>query len=701
MPHIQLLKKEIAELIAAGEVVERPASVAKELIENSIDASARHITVEIRRGGISLLRITDDGCGIAAEDVPTAFLRHATSKISSAEDLDSISSLGFRGEALAATSAVSRVELITRRAEDESGTHYMTEGGTETLFEETGCAAGTTIIVNDIFYNTPARMKFLKKDVSEGNAVAVVVDRAALSHPEISFKFIREGRQTLSTPGDGRLESAVYSVLGRDFARSVIPVSAENGGITVDGLICRPVNCRSSRSLQFTFLNGRFVQSGTVVAAVEQAYKHSVMVGKFPAFVLNISLPFGAVDVNVHPAKTQVRFSDEKAVFEAVYFAVRAALSKGDTRPQLSPAAKRKAESISAFADAAGEKYKQQVFGISSAAGENRSDRPADSASRRVSETASETASEIAPGADSPKAAVTSAEQSRLSDNPGLLFDHPAVRDFVRRSVSVDITREPEELNAAKPAAETAAHETAAQNEPSAAVSDNAAPEGIAAETAKTAESAPAARNGQPAGGKPADERSAEAETAEPIRFIGEAFSTYIIAEKGDSVFLIDKHAAHERILFEQLRASGRTEVQQLLAPVRLTLGKQEYDAAINNLSLLAEAGFEAEDFGNGTVIFRSVPAALSREDAAAVCEEAVAGLVSFGSVDRSRTDDLYHMIACKAATKGGYRSSAEELKTLAERILSSNDIMYCPHGRPVAFEIKRRELEKQFGRIQ
>lgn len=696
MPHIQLLKKEIAELIAAGEVVERPASVAKELIENSIDASARHITVEIRRGGISLLRITDDGCGIAAEDVPTAFLRHATSKISSAEDLDSISSLGFRGEALAATSAVSRVELITRRAEDESGTHYMTEGGTETLSEETGCAAGTTIIVNDIFYNTPARMKFLKKDVSEGNAVAAVVDRAALSHPEISFKFIREGRQTLSTPGDGRLESAVYSVLGRDFARSVIPVSAENGGITVDGLICRPVNCRSSRSLQFTFLNGRFVQSGTVVAAVEQAYKHSVMVGKFPAFVLNISLPFGAVDVNVHPAKTQVRFSDEKTVFEAVYFAVRAALSKGDTRPQLTPAAKRKAESISAFADASDKKYKQQVFGVDSAAGEKRSERSAASESRRVSEAVSETASEIAPGADSPKSAVSATEQSRLSDNPELFFEHPAVRDFVRRSVSVDITREPGELNTAKPAAETAA-----QKEPSAAVSDNAAPERIAAETAKTAESAPVARNGQPAGGKPADERSAEAETAEPIRFIGEAFSTYIIAEKGDSVFLIDKHAAHERILFEQLRASGRTEVQQLLTPVRLTLGKQEYDAAINNLSLLAEAGFEAEDFGNGTVIFRSVPAALSREDAATVCEEAVAGLVSFGSVDRSRTDDLYHMIACKAATKGGYRSSAEELKTLAERILSSNDIMYCPHGRPVAFEIKRRELEKQFGRIQ
>ena len=654
MPHIKLLKKEIAELIAAGEVVERPASVAKELIENSIDAGATHITVEIRRGGISLLRITDNGCGMANEDVPIAFLRHATSKIRTADDLYSIASLGFRGEALAATCAVSRVELITRQPESDSGTHYMIEGGEETLNEETGCAVGTTIIVNDLFYNTPARMKFLKKDVSEGNAVAAVVDRAALSHPEIAFKFIRDGKQTLSTPGDGKLESAVYSVLGREFAGIVIPVSGESAGVRVSGLICRPVSCRSSRSLQFTFLNGRFVQSGTVTAAVEQAYRHSIMVGKFPAFVLNIRLPFGEVDVNVHPAKTQVRFSDERRVFEAVYSAVKSALSAGDTRPQLSVSAqaKRKAQSLSAFSNISTE-YRQQKMNI-------------DETPERISYKAPENKSQPAAEKTAEPEKITVAESSpdsRLNDFNNVYFNHPDFKRFAEKNTSVDIEREPDE-NKAPTAADAV----------------------IAEETSKE---------------KPEDTPQENQDINDNIRFIGEAFSTYIIAEMGQSIYLIDKHAAHERILFEQLRKNGKTEVQQLLAPVRLTLAKREYSAAIENMELLAEAGFEVEDFGNGTVLVRSVPAALSREDVAAVCEEAINGLVGMGKVDGSRIDDLYHMIACKAATKGGYHSAAQELKTLAERILSSRDIMYCPHGRPVAFELKRRELEKQFGRIQ
>lgn len=657
MPHIKLLKKEIAELIAAGEVVERPASVAKELIENSIDAGATQITVEIRRGGISLLRITDNGCGMANEDVPVAFLRHATSKIRTADDLYSIASLGFRGEALAATCAVSRVELITRQPESDIGTHYMIEGGEETLYEETGCAVGTTIIVNDIFYNTPARMKFLKKDVSEGNAVAAVVDRAALSHPEIAFKFIRDGKQTLSTSGDGKLESAVYSVLGREFAGSVISVSGENAGVGVNGLICRPVSCRSSRSLQFTFLNGRFVQSGTVTAAVEQAYRHSIMVGKFPAFVLNIRLPFGEVDVNVHPAKTQVRFSDEKRVFEAVYSAVKAALSAGDTRPELSVSAqaKRKAQSISAFSDIPTAQYRQQQMNIA----EKTADiiRPVP---ERNKESGKETP--IRPTAAEEKAA---SQPLRFNAYDNLFFNHPDFKRFSEKNVSVDIEREPDKLNEAAKNAE--AEKAVEVREPSAEDKD---------------------------GGEAAD-------AAENIHFIGEAFSTYIIAEMGQSLYLIDKHAAHERILFENLRKNGKTEVQQLLAPVRLTLSKREYSSAIENIALLSEAGFEVEDFGNGTVLVRSVPAALSREDAGTICEEAINGLVGIGAVDSSRIDDLYHMIACKAATKGGYHSTAEELKALAERVLSSKDIMYCPHGRPVAFELKRRELEKQFGRIQ
>lgn len=659
MPHIKLLDKEIAELIAAGEVVERPASVAKELIENSIDAGARHITVEIRRGGISLLRITDDGCGISRADVPTAFLRHATSKIRSAEDLDNIASLGFRGEALAATCAVSRVELITRPEAEEAGTHYIIEGGVEALNEEVGCAAGTTIIVSDIFYNTPARMKFLKKDVSEGNAVAAVVDRAALSHPEIAFKLLRDGKQVLSTSGDGKLQAAVYSVLGRDFAKSVIPVAGDNGGIRVEGLICRPVNCRSSRSMQFTFLNGRFVQSGTVTAAAEQAYKHSTMVGKFPAFVLNISLPFETVDVNVHPSKMQVRFSDERRVFEAVYTAVKAAISTGDSRPEISMAAKRRNDSISVFADASAEKYKQQRLNINESSASNLADKPkAEADSRAIPAQAAEESGE-------------KPQFNRLRDNDNVIFNNPLFKGYLKKSVSVDIEREPEAPSVAAAAMQA---EPTAEAEPEAEKTQ----EGVASSA----------------------EASNEAPSIE-IRYIGEAFSTYIIAEAESSIYLIDKHAAHERLLFEQLRKNAGAEVQQLLVPVRLTLGKNEYDAAVNNIELLSAAGFEIEDFGSSTVLIRAVPAPLSGEDAAVICEEAITGLVSLGAIDNSRMDDIYHMIACKAATKGGYRSSAQELKALAERILSSNDIMYCPHGRPVAYELKRRELEKQFGRIQ
>lgn len=642
MPKINLLEKDIAELIAAGEVVERPASVAKELIENSIDAGARHITVELRRGGISLLRITDDGCGIAREDVPLAFLRHATSKIRTASDLEAITSLGFRGEALAATCAVSRVEMITKPHGEPIGTHYMIEGGTETLYEETGCPDGTTILVNDLFYNTPARMKFLKKDVSEGNAVAAVVDRAALSHPEISFKLIREGKQTLLTAGDGDLSAAVYSVLGRDFARSVIPVSGENGGISVAGLICRPVSCRSSRTLQFVFLNGRFVQSGTVTAAAEQAYKHSVMVGKFPAFVLNVTVPCGAVDVNVHPAKTQVRFSDERRVFEAVYTAVKGALAASDTRPEIKPAASagRRAQALSPFAHLSSREYRQQVLATE--------------------------VSQPAP-AQKPPAAAPAPREARLQDAPSLYFDHPDYQAYRQKSVRVDIEREPEET-----------FRPAAPPEPETPSAPTAVPESGASSYAETVAQPPQA-----------------------VRLIGEAFATYIIAEMGDSIFLIDKHAAHERILFEKLRASESVEVQQLLSPVRVTLGKREYDAAVNNTELLASAGFEIEDFGSSTVLVRSVPAPLIKADVAAIIEEAAAGLAAQGSVELSGLDELFHMIACKAATKGGWHTTPAEMLALAERVLGSRDILYCPHGRPVAFEIKRRELEKQFGRIQ
>ena len=335
MPKINLLEKHVCELIAAGEVVERPASVIKELVENSIDAGATIITVEINNGGISYMRITDNGCGIQVSDVPLAFLRHATSKISQSDDLNAISTLGFRGEALAAVSSVARVEMLTKTKDEQTGTYYKIEGGVETENSPAGCPDGTTIIIKDLFYNTPARMKFLKKDVSEGNACANVIDRIALSHPEISFKLIRDGKQTLSTNGDGNIKNAVYSVLGRDFSNSLIDVNNQALGIGVSGLICKPFACKATRSGQYTFLNGRLVRSGTVVAAVEQAYKNSAMIGKFPSFVLFLTVPYDTVDVNVHPAKTEVRFSDEKRIFDSVYAAVKNALANGDTRPEV------------------------------------------------------------------------------------------------------------------------------------------------------------------------------------------------------------------------------------------------------------------------------------------------------------------------------------------------------------------------------
>lgn len=640
MPKINLLDKSVAELIAAGEVVERPASVIKELVENSIDAGADRITVEIKRGGITMMRITDNGCGIAREDVPLAFLRHATSKIKSADDLDAIFTLGFRGEALAATSSVARIELLTKTADSDMGTHYCIEGGEESLYEEAGCPEGTTIIVNDLFYNTPARMKFLKKDVSEGNAVAAVIDRMALSHPEISFKLIRDGKQTLQTSGDGKLQSAVYAVLGRDFARSIIEVKGENGGIQVGGAVCKPVFCRNSRAWQFVFLNGRFVNSGTVTAAVEQAYKNSAMVGKFPAFVLNITVPAETVDVNVHPAKTQVRFSDEKRVFDAVYYTVKNALVKGDTRPVITPS-----RTVGGFADVSAEQYRQQV--ISTQITPEKVENP-------VIEVRNEPQAKKPPEEE---------KTARLNSDSVPFFLREDVKEFVNKTkptVNVDIIREPDEVN----------------YQPQTKIEE------------KTAE--PAAQT--------VSEPMVE---EEPVRFIGEAFRTYIIVEKGESIFLIDKHAAHERILYEQLKAGHSVEIQELLFPARVTLGREEYDAAVQGIEILEAAGFDIEDFGNGTVIVRAVPAALSGVDAAELITEAAGSLAVRSSVQIDRLDNLYHTVACKAATKAGYRSGAVELEALAKRVLNNKDIMYCPHGRPVAFELKRSDLEKQFGRIQ
>lgn len=619
MPEIKVLPKEISELIAAGEVVERPASVIKELVENSIDAGADNITVEIQHGGITYMRITDNGCGIARNDVPTAFLRHATSKIKSSGDLNAIGTLGFRGEALAAVSSVAKVEMFTKPRENDLGTHYEIDGGQEKLCEEAGCPDGTTIVIRDIFYNTPARMKFLKKDVSEANAAAAVVERIALSHPEIAFKLIRDGKQSLMTPGDGKINTTVYSVLGREFAGTLMEVDGGLDGIGVKGLTCKPVSCRPTRNYQFVFLNGRLVRSSTVTAAVEQAYKNSAMIGKFPGFVLYLSVPLDTVDVNVHPAKTEVRFSDERRIFDAVYSSVRSALSKGDTRPEV----KLKEPVFNPFERMSTAQYRQQPIS-----------KP----------TVAEEIYKVKPSLHNTAETVTFRDAN---------YNH----DKTEKTVYV-----PEKVI----------------NPPAAEPEKPIIPERVAVDITREAE----------------DEKP-------PVTLIGEAFLTYIIVQMGESVFMIDKHAAHERILFNKLKKEQKTEMQALLTAVTVSLTREEYNAVISNAEKLGKAGFEVEDFGNSSVRVSAVPAALTKEDIPSVISELAGDLLKGKAPDAERLDDMYHTVACKAAIKAGSRTSPLEMQKLAERVLYSDDVMYCPHGRPVAFEIKRRELEKQFGRIQ
>lgn len=629
MPRIDLLPKDVFELISAGEVVERPASAVKEAVENSIDAKSKHITVEIRRGGISYIRITDDGCGIDREDVPLAFVSHATSKIKDAKDLDAISSLGFRGEALAAAGSVSRVEMFTRTESEETGTHYIIEGGAEIIYDECGAEKGTTLIIRDLFYNTPARMKFLKKDFSEGNAVAAVMQRAALSHPEIAFKFIRESKTEFITSGNGDLKAAIYSVLGREFASSLIPVNSEVNGISVSGYVCKPVFCRQSRAGQYTFLNGRFVRSGTVCAAVEQAYKNSSMTGKFPSFVLNLTVPFSSVDVNVHPAKTEVRFSDEKRIFDAVYSSVKASIFSNDTRPQINIGGIKKA--IPSPDTVSEEKFFQTSAPIHI---------------EKKTEAVKPELSEIKP----------SVLNFKQDSTPFFLRDDIVIPK--REEINVNPPEIKEEPEIKMPAAEA----------------------------------------------EPKEESEREPLKApEPeIRLIGEAFRTYIIVEKGESVFIIDKHAAHERIIFNELLKSTAVQSQALLEPRSLSLEPAIYSAVCENLEEFEKAGFEIEDFGNMSVVVRAVPSVLRKEDIAETVT-AAARLFQCGgtAVSNDLKEDILHTVACKAAIKANFTTPSEEMLSLAKKVLSDREVFYCPHGRPVAYELSKRDLERQFKRIQ
>ncbi len=616
MAKIQVLDKHTAELIAAGEVVERPSSVVKELVENAIDAGASLITVSIQNGGVTELTVTDNGCGFAREDVPTAFLRHATSKIRTEEDLATIGTLGFRGEALASVAAVARVELVTRTEEELEGTYYRIEGGEQVELRDTGCARGSTICVRDLFYNVPARMKFLKKDVGEANAVAAVMDRLALSHPEISFRFIREGREEMLTPGDNNLYSCIGSVLGREFAKTLIPLDYALDGVHVHGYICRPTAPRANRTMQHFFINGRYVKTRTAMAALEQAYKGAVMVGKFPACVLNIEMAPETVDANVHPAKIEVRFVNEKPVFDAVYHGVKSALA-ADGAP------------------------KQAVLSAPVY--------PPKEEARVSAPTAHRIAQSV---------------QKTNVPPPAPLIPKPKMPVMIKPAVTGTLREEPPSM----------ASFFEVKPEPKPEVKAVPAP-------------------------PPAQEVLID-EPA-PVRVVGEVLHTYIVAEWQGAVYFIDKHAAHERLIYNELTQCEHNDAQLLLAPVTVTLSSEEWAALSTAGDALREAGFDTEEFGGRSLLVRAVPMVLSGCDIAESLREIAGGLAQGRrDITTARREWIYHSVACRAAVKAGDSSTPQELQRLAERVLWAEDIRTCPHGRPVCFELTAREIEKQFGRI-
>lgn len=667
MGKIHVLDKHVAELIAAGEVVERPSSVIKELVENSIDAGASIVTVEIRRGGVTYIRVTDNGSGIAREDVATAFLRHATSKVREKDDLDAILTLGFRGEALASISAVAHVDLITKTADSDIGTHYACSGGSEVQIEDAGCPNGTTITVRDIFYNVPARMKFLKKDTAEGNSVAGLMDKIALSHPEISFRLIREGKETLHTPGDGKLVSAIYAVFGKEFSTNLVQLDYTYNGIRMHGYISSPTGSRPNRSMQNFFINGRFVRSRTAAAALEEAYKGSIMVGKFPACVLHMELPSEVVDVNVHPAKLEVRFVNERPVFDAVYHGVKSALTASRETKVMDLTAKKKP--VDPYKPDYIEKPVQTKINLPKMPAAQ----PPVPKKREPVENLIMTAGTIP--------AVTKPLQ--LEDSAPKEVSLPRITE-IKTSIERVLDMEPQ-------------------------------PEPVFREEKKLPQ--PEIRVAEPVKEvkplKPADEEPVQPVVVNEViaddkpeavhTVIGEAFDTYILVQyDSDTLMFIDKHAAHERLLYEKLKSNQEAAAAQtLLIPVTVTLDKSEYSAVLQNLDVFEKAGFDVEDFGSGTVLVRSAPLNLNGADIADSVLE-MAGYLAENKTDitTEHMDWVYHNIACRAAIKGGTASKKEELIALAQRLEENPDVRYCPHGRPIYVMLKKKMLEKEFGRI-
>ena len=642
MPDIQILSPHLADLIAAGEVVERPASVVKELVENAFDAGARTVTVELRGGGATYLRVTDDGCGMAPEDAGIAFLRHATSKLHDEQGLEAIGTMGFRGEALAAISAVSHITLTTRQRGAAAGTHMTLDAGDIQDMYETGCPEGTTMIVRDLFFNTPARRKFLKSDRAEGAACAAAALRCALGRPDVSVRCIRDGEEVFFSPGDNKLDSCVYSLLGRDLAMSLLPCAGEGDGVRVHGFISSPAAGRGSRAQQYFFCNGRWIRSAALQAALEQAYRNTLLVGRFPACVLYIELSCAAVDVNVHPAKTEVKFTHERAVFDAVYYGARAAL----------------------------EAEREPVTTLPKAV----KPEPAPKADPFVP-SAPKAAPAQHPSAPAPAAPAFAPARTYAPAVPAeeaVAFRSPTASAFAAPRVAPP----PAFVTPARPAPGTP-------------------PEPVV----PVAQPAQTAIEQEPVIPSPLESAAPPAEP--PARLIGEAMHTYILVEKGETLILIDKHAAHERINFDRLRQSpADIPSQTLLEPLPFTPDASDADVLQQYGDVLAELGFSLEPFGRNDYILRGVPAQLDAADALPALEEICAQLRHGARMDaQSVRDEVLKTVACKAAIKAGWQTEPEELLRLADAVCAG-EVKYCPHGRPVAVTLTRRELDKLFKRI-
>lgn len=712
MAVIHVLDKHTAELIAAGEVVERPASVVKELLENSIDAGATQVTVSIESGGVKLIEISDNGTGIEAEYISTAFIRHATSKIETPDDLTNIHTLGFRGEALASIASVARVELTTRTEVDEFATVYRIEGGEEVSREPGARAVGTTIRVKDLFYNTPARMKFLKKDSSEGTFVSDTVTHVALSHPEVSVKFIREGKLQYVTPGDGQLRGAAYAVLGREFSRDLIELKNQEGVYRITGLITPPKSCRASRSMQHFYINGRYVRNRTMMAGMEMAFKGTMMQGKFPGGILLLEMPADLVDVNVHPAKIEARFARENDVFDVVYHAVKLALAQPGTGERLftfeADKEEKKTENSKKDADIIKNDVKNNNFTGLSAIIRGQADPGV--LPQQHWEPAKPAA---APQQPAPSAAMQIPTAPSVPRWKGSAQNEDMLDPFVTlHSPKLETTKAPEPFRAAASETqldvepefgETKLHspqdhmaawnpaQEAPKEEPESAPCAETEPDAPEAAEQKTVLAEPEQMNFDPTADQP-----------EPLRYVGEVFRTYILAERGDELCLIDKHAAHERQLYEKLAANyGNVPSQMLLEPAAIDLAAEEKQALLDNIPLLENAGLEIADFGGNTVVLRAVPADVEPQNAESLLVEIANKLLKGGhDALNEHTEWVLHSISCRAAIKAGDKSSPQELLALAEKILSGEVPPFCPHGRPCVLKLTRKELEKQFGRI-